>query len=109
MVELVTKSDTIILGEYYGTEIHVPNYDSLSSYSCLIGRYEMKIKNIDTVLQMVSNYDSLLPSRIPGIYYLHTKPLETGPFFFTGFIRQAKQDNLIYYPFEGSFYVELNK
>lgn len=106
MVILIPRSDTIDLGGNYGTEIHIVDYDSTSSYACFVGNYEIKVNNKDTILQMISRYDSLCPTRIPGIYYLQTKPTITGNLTFTGFIRKTQQGETIYFPFKGSFYVK---
>jgi hypothetical protein len=100
------QKDTIVFSDYYGVEIHIPNFDTSGIYSCLIGNYEVKIYNNDTILEMTSDYDSLYPSRIPGIFYLLIKPSISGDQTYRGFIRKHSPETNEYFPFKGSFYVE---
>ena len=105
-VFLKSGNDTINLGEFYSAEIHIPDYDSLGIYSCFVGNYELKVNNKDTILQMVSKYDSLYSSRVPGIYYIQTKASKTGILRLTGFIRKTIQGKTTYFPFKDSCYVK---
>ncbi len=105
-IAVISKSDSIEVGEYYEAIIYIPDFDSICEYSCLIGESKIiELSPENLAIEMIGTYDSIPLIADKDFYYIISKETNEKYVSYGGFIRQRCNNKYIYYPFKGQYTV----